>query len=162
MSEELGPAEVLFAGAIGEPGDRTFFVHLVVAGDPLWFTAEKEQVDALADRSLELLVEAGHQPDQEAVKRILKRFPEDPGPFMPRFRLGSIVLRAAEGRELVTVELGAVDGDDAVTVLVAPEQLRAMALRAKAVVSGGREICERCRLPMDPTGHLCPSTNGHH
>lgn len=162
MTEDLGPAEVLHAAAIGEPGDRTFFVHLVVAGEPHWFTAEKEQVDALADRSLELLVEAGHQPDKEAVDRILATLPDEPGPFMPRFRIGSIVLRAAEGRELVTIELGAADSEDGVTVLVAPEQLRAMALRAKAVVAGGREICERCRLPMDPGGHLCPSTNGHH
>ncbi|MEX1286945.1 MAG: DUF3090 family protein [Acidimicrobiia bacterium] len=161
-SEDLGPAEVLLAAAIGRPGDRTFFVHVVTGGDPYWFVAEKAQIDALADRSLELLAEAGHVSDPDAVTRILDAFPDEPGTFIPRFRIGSIVLRATEGRELVTVELGSVDEDDEVTFQVAPEQLQAMAARAREVVGAGREVCEFCRLPMDPAGHQCPATNGHH
>lgn len=162
MTDDLGPAEVLFAAAVGEPGDRTFFIHVVAGGDPHWFAAEKEQIDALAERSLELLAEAGHLPDHDAVERILDAFPVDPGAFIPRFRVGSIVLRATEGRELVTLEIGSVEEDDEVAFQVAPEQLHACATHAKQIVEAGRPICERCRLPMDPAGHLCPASNGHH
>ena len=162
MTEDLGPAEVLFAAAVGDPGSRTFFIHVTAGGDPHWFVAEKGQVDALADRSIELLTEAGLSADADAVERILGAFPDDPGTFIPRFRVGSIVLRATEGRDLVSVELESVDEDQAVEFVVAPEQLAACASRAKEVVAGGRPICEKCRLPMDPAGHLCPASNGHH
>ena len=162
MTDDLGPAEHLFAAAIGEPGSRTFFIHVVAGGDPHWFVAEKGQVDALADRALELLSEAGLSADPDAVNRILEGFPSDPGAFIPRFRVGSIILRATEGRDLVTVELESVDEDDGVEFIVDPEQLAAAAGHAKQVVAGGRAICERCRLPMDPGGHLCPASNGHH
>lgn len=160
--DDLGPAEVMFAAAIGQPGSRTFFVHVTAGGVPHWFVAEKSQVDALADRSLELIHEAGHEPDVEAAARIAKSIPSEPGQFVPRFRVESIVLRATEGRELVTVELASVDEDDWVTFEVAPEQLLAMAGHAKEVVLAGRTLCDRCRLPIDPGGHRCPSTNGHH
>lgn len=162
MTEDLGPAEVLLAAAVGEPGARTFFIHVVAGGDPHWFVAEKGQVDALADRSVELLTEAGLTADADAVQRILDAFPADPGTFIPRFRVGTIVLRATEGRDLVSVELGSVEEDDTVEFVVAPEQLAACASHAKQIVAGGRPICERCRLPMDPAGHLCPASNGHH
>ena len=162
MTDDLGPAEILFAAAVGEPGSRTFFIHVVTGGDPHWFIAEKGQVDALADRAVELLAEAGLRADADAVDRILEAFPSDPGAFIPRFRVGAIVLRATEGRDLVTIQLESVDEDEGVEFVVAPEQLAACASHAKEVVAGGREICERCRLPMDPAGHLCPASNGHH
>ena len=162
MTDDLGPAEVLFASAVGEPGSRTFFIHVVAGGEPHWFIAEKGQVDALADRALELLAEAGLLADADAVDRILEAYPREPGTFIPRFRVGAIILRATEGRDLVTVELESAEEGDAVEFVVAPEQLAACASHAKSVVAGGRPICERCRLPMDPAGHLCPASNGHH
>lgn len=159
--EDLGPAELLFASAVGEPGQRTFFMHVRAGGEAHWFIAEKLQIDALADRSLELIDEAGHEPDVDAVMRISESFPVDPGRFVPRFRVVAMLLRATEGRELVGVELESAEGDH-VRFEVAPEQLLAMAAHIKAVVHQGRPTCERCQLPIDPGGHLCPARNGHH
>lgn len=48
------------------------------------------------------------------------------------------------------------------TYLLRRDQVRAFVLHAVAVVAEGRPICQLCGLPMDPEGHLCPASNGHH
>lgn len=159
--EDLGPAEHLEAGATGEPGSRTFFVHIRAGGTNHWYLAEKRQVAELAERSIALLVEASVTPDLEAAAQVLARL-GDATPDGFTFRIGTITLRASDARELIHLELESSDGELAVACQVAPEQLQAMATHAAEVVAAGRELCERCRLPMDPAGHRCPSTNGYH
>ncbi len=159
--EDLGPAEHLEAGAAGEPGNRTFFVHIVAGGITHWYLAEKQQVADLAERSVALLLEASIAPDPDAVAQVLARL-GDTAPDTFAFRVGTITLRASDARELVHFEVESSDGQLAVSCQVAPEQLQAMATRAAEVVQSGRALCERCRLPMDPAGHRCPSTNGYH
>ena len=34
--------------------------------------------------------------------------------------------------------------------------------QAREVCMGGRPICPLCNQPIDPKGHICPRTNGHH
>lgn len=41
-------------------------------------------------------------------------------------------------------------------------QVRALAERALEVIEGGRPICPLCHLAIDPSGHVCPASNGHH
>ena len=41
------------------------------------------------------------------------------------------------------------------------EQAAAFAVRATSLVEAGRPPCPLCGLPLDPTGHQCPRTNGH-
>jgi len=41
------------------------------------------------------------------------------------------------------------------------EQAAAFAIRATALVEAGRPPCPLCGLPLDPSGHDCPRTNGH-
>jgi uncharacterized repeat protein (TIGR03847 family) len=159
--EDLGPAEHLEAGAVGEPGRRTFFVHVQAGGVSHWYHAEKQQVGEFADRAIALLLEASIIPDPNAVSEILARL-GDAEPDTFAFRVGTITLRASEARELIHLEIESADEQLAVSFQVAPEQLQAMATHAESVVAAGRELCERCRLPMDPVGHKCPSTNGYH
>ncbi|HEV3472533.1 MAG TPA: DUF3090 family protein, partial [Actinomycetota bacterium] len=56
---------------------------------------------------------------------------------------------------------GATEGGEA-TYLLRRDQVRAFVLHAMAVVAEGRPICQLCGLPMDPEGHRCPASNGHH
>ena len=42
------------------------------------------------------------------------------------------------------------------------DQARAFILHALAVVQEGRPTCQLCGLPMNPSGHVCPASNGHH
>jgi uncharacterized repeat protein (TIGR03847 family) len=44
---------------------------------------------------------------------------------------------------------------------ITPEQAQAFADRAKELMKGSRPNCPVCSGPMDPTGHVCPRSNGH-
>jgi hypothetical protein len=114
----------------------------------------------LATQGLAALEEAGIDTDETAVSQILQSGLAVSDPVQPRLRVGSIALGIAAS-ELITVTVESVDGDDGVSFVVAPEQFRAMALAALQAVAGGRPICPRCRLPIDPDGHDCPAGNGH-
>ena len=46
-------------------------------------------------------------------------------------------------------------------VAVTREQAAAFAIRATTLVEAGRPPCPLCGLPLDPSGHDCPRTNGH-
>ncbi len=159
--DRLGPAELFTAGAVGEPGARTFYLHVVAAGAPFWMVAEKAQVAALAERSLEIISEAGLEPDQAGVEDVLSRA-DLPEPGEIAFRAGTMALRASDARELVTVTITDAEEDDGIEFDVAPEQLQAMAVKGLEAVAAGRPTCDLCRLPMDTDGHRCPATNGHH
>ncbi|MDH3307475.1 MAG: DUF3090 family protein [Acidimicrobiia bacterium] len=157
---ELGPAERFATGAVGPPGERVFYAHVVANGHPYWFVAEKGQVAALAARALELLAEANVLPDPDSVAALLIEAElGEPGEVV--FRIGSMALQI-DATELVTVHMVSVEDDEAVSFIVAPEQLQAMALAGLDVVGQGRPLCPDCRLPMNPAGHRCPSSNGHH
>ncbi len=158
--EELGPAERVAAGAIGRPGRRRFYLEVTAGGVTYSLLCEKEQMAALATQGLAALEEAGIDTDETAVSQILQSGLAVSDPVQPRLRVGSIALGIAAS-ELITVTVESVDGDDGVSFVVAPEQFRAMALAALQAVAGGRPICPRCRLPIDPDGHDCPAGNGH-
>jgi len=164
----LGPAERFMAGAIGEPGQRTFYIYIEAAGTPHWFLLEKGQVEALARQSLDAIERSGLPVDDEAVEHLVSGYGEVPWPTTPeeiRFRVAGMALRLDEGSSLVSIILEAGDEDAAggpTTFEVAPEQLRAMSIHALGEVHRGRPICPRCRLPEEPDGHRCPSSNGHH
>lgn len=157
---DVGPAERFVAGAIGEPGDRTFYIEVVSASESYWFVCEKGQVAALGTRALELLSEASALPDPDAVDMLLSRADlGEPGELL--FRVGPMTLSIAEGSELITVELmNAEDEEDGISFVVAPEQVQAMGLKALESVGKGRPICPDCRLPMIED-HKCPARNGH-
>jgi uncharacterized repeat protein (TIGR03847 family) len=160
--EQLGPAERLAAGAIGEPGQRQFYLEVTTAGAVHSFPCEKSQIAELATRGLQLLISAGLEADSEAVERIVQSGLEINEPAEPRFRIGSIGVGVTPN-QFVSLTFGNIeDEDDLVGFVVTPEQFRAMALVALEVVAAGRPLCQWCGLPIDPAGHRCPAANGHH
>jgi uncharacterized repeat protein (TIGR03847 family) len=63
---------------------------------------------------------------------------------------------------LVAEELVAEDEEgDVARFTITREQASAFAIRATLLVEAGRPPCPLCGLPLDPTGHQCPRTNGH-
>lgn len=161
--EDLGPAERIVAGAVGEPGHRRFYLQIVAGGELTSLLAEKQQVAALAEQGLAILAERAIGVEQEAVDRLVAGgLPvEDPGEGNERFRVGDISISLG-GSELLTIEISSVDDGDGVSCVIAPEQFTAMAHVALEVVQRGRPLCQWCQLPMDPEGHKCPARNGHH
>lgn len=161
--DDLGPAERITAGAVGEPGHRRFYLQVVADGRVVSLLAEKEQVAALAQQGLAILEGRGIEAEDEAVQRIIEAGLEvdDPGVGNERFRVGEISIGLGSS-DLLTIEVDAIDGSDGVSFVIAPEQFRAMATTALEVVEQGRPTCQWCQLPMDPEGHRCPARNGHH
>lgn len=151
------PADSLVIGAIGQPGERTFYAQVVVANRPSWFVIEKFQAAAFAVQARELLDDAGHSGAGDGL---------DPGtlalPDAVTFRAGVIDLDYREDSGLITVELVPIEGEDAepFRFTVSPALLDAAAAEALNAVEGGRPRCPRCGLAMDPDGHPCPTHNG--
>lgn len=157
----LGPVERFWLDAVGEPGSRTFYIVLVASETAHWLVAEKEQVATLAQRSLEVLDDAGLRPDPDAVQDIVDRTSlGEPGPAT--FRVGAMALAIDAEAEIIRMVIEPADEtDEALAFDLVPEQLAAAAQHGLVVVAAGRPICPRCRLPEDPAGHDCPAVNGH-
>jgi uncharacterized repeat protein (TIGR03847 family) len=171
------------AGAIGQPGSRTFFLQAREGGRITSVALEKVQVALLAERLTELMKEvrsAGADipelpdgtPDQEPLEE----------PIVETFRVGTmaivwdgddetVVVEAREIGEEVEGEPDAVeagtegddddDDSDLVRVRLRPQQALAFAQRALEVVAAGRPPCPFCGQPLNPEGHICLRRNGY-
>jgi hypothetical protein len=51
--------------------------------------------------------------------------------------------------------------DEVLLVSLPPAAARAFSKRAQSVVAAGRPPCQFCGQPLDPSGHLCPRSNGY-
>jgi len=151
------PADSLVIGAIGQPGERTFYAQVVVADRPSWFVIEKFHAAVFAVQARELLDDVGRSGAGGGL---------DPGTLAPpdavTFRVGGIDLDYREDSGLIDIELLPVEaeGMQPFRFTVTPAQLDAAAEEASNAVEGGRPRCPRCGLAMDPDGHPCPAHNG--
>ena len=174
-SRELDPVTRLTTDAVGEPGQRTFYLQAADArGDQVTLLVEKEQVRRLAENLQTWLPElaAGRPEDPaeaaaaEAGELALAE------PLEPDFRVGQLSLSYDPERDRVLVvatELQVEDEEDPlelpdpaeVRLSVTRAQLRVLARHGAQVVARGRPLCPLCGNPLDPTGHICPALNGH-
>ncbi len=154
-------ADGFVAGAIGEPGQRTFLLQFTVDGVPAWYVLEKAQVAALATESAALLLTAGHAGAGGALEA-----PALVEPTRIAFRVSEIGLVFDAETELATLLLTPTDdAEEPAAYQLTPAQLDAGARAGGEAVLRGRPRCPRCGLAMDPDGHHCPVTNGdlrHH
>ncbi|MGH7642957.1 MAG: DUF3090 family protein [Candidatus Dormibacteria bacterium] len=181
---DFDPVDELTVGVEGEPGSRIFFLEGRQGPRHCTLMVEKIQLQELGGQLLQLLEPPSGRSDSapDPVTR-----PGDP----PGWRVGNIqlsldeegqrcTLLLEERRPLALVEgeaeeaaLGEVaeleetaDDDDAelhaARLVATIAQVRALAERALQVIEGGRPICPLCHLPIDPRGHVCPASNGHH
>lgn len=183
------PPERFVVGTVGQPGDRTFFLQARGSGRLTSVALEKVQVAALADRLEQLLDEIVRvSGGTAAVPAVAPTELDDDGPLeqpiMEEFRVGALSLgwepeserviiaasaavpgepEQAEGdEEDPFVDDEAADGPDVLRVRVSGAVARAFAKRALAVVAAGRPPCQFCGQPLDPAGHVCARSNGHH
>jgi uncharacterized repeat protein (TIGR03847 family) len=165
MTDDLGTV-VLVSGAVGEPGQRVFYLQ---AQGPLGthtVKCEKGQVAALAEHIEQILA------DVPAIGSVaLVPIDLQPSWDPPRFVLGTIGLAYDADIDRVVVvleELVAVDEDDDDPVDLDHDGLRleitrgvasVFCARAKEIVAAGRPSCRWCGRPMNPDGHPCPRMN---
>ena len=153
---DLGAVGGIVAGALGEPGDRTFLVEIRTGGDLEWFLLEKRQVAALALEAAQLLESTGFADAGAGQQGATLSYPTE-----VTFRISDIELSYREGSDLIEMVFTSVSDDDPpVRIGVTPAQLDRMARGAAEAVQSGRPPCARCGLAMDPDGHACPVDNG--
>ena len=175
------PPERFVTGAVGEPGQRTFFLQARDGGRVVSVALEKVQVAVLADRLGQLLVELdkrGIAPEDPVEQGVEDTSPLDE-PLNEAFRAGALTLGWDGDAELILVEARAEsedgepidpdedddeaeDGPDLLRVRMSADVARSFVERAVRVVASGRPPCPLCGQPLDPTGHLCPRRNGHY
>lgn len=163
-SYELDPVDWISAGAVGEPGARTFYVQARKGGQYVALIVEKGQVAALAQLAQQLLESAGVTVTPDDLDERAQRIVE---PVQPAWRAGSISLgRDQEGERFLIQAEELVEPEDEGGVArfwMGRGELVALAAHAAySVQAGARERCRFCSRPIDPVlGHVCPATNGH-
>ena len=169
MSEIEQTPDVFTVDYIGEPGKRTFFLQTQSAGEPTSYLIEKQQVAVLAERLREVLLMID---DEDTIKSAVTS--RDPGlsplePVEPVWRVGDMGLAYDDADDMIIVILEEARTSEepepdaaSARILLRRDQVRSFLLHALAIVDEGRPICQLCGLPMDPAGHKCPASNGHH
>lgn len=167
-SFDLDPVSRITAGAIGEPGNRTFFIQARKDDVLVTLLAEKQQVQVLATTLTQLLESLGPDPEPPVE--------DDMGledPLLPEWRVGPMAIEVEEdtglfvflAEEAVVAEDEEEEGEPIegarARFVATRAQMRALADHAEEVCSAGRPRCQLCGFPIDPEGHTCPATNGH-
>jgi uncharacterized repeat protein (TIGR03847 family) len=174
------------AGALGQPGNRTFFLQARDGDRIVSVVLEKVQVGLLAERLTQLLDEVrkrGAKVPDEPIPTDLDNAPLDE-PIQATFRTGTMAIVWDGDDESVIVEARAlsdeddlggetemaaeVDEDDAelddesdvMRVHLEPRKALAFAQQALEVVAAGRPPCPFCGQPLNPEGHICARRNG--
>jgi uncharacterized repeat protein (TIGR03847 family) len=162
---ELDPVDRIAVAAVGQPGQRQFFLLAAGSGRQLTLACEKTQIQALLVRLNQMLETQGIEAaDHPAASSFLE-------PGEPEWRVGEMGLGYHEARQkfvLVASQAVAAEegepsvGDDlpSVRFWLSHAQISAFAKQAETVLTAGRPLCPRCGLPMDPAGHPCPVSNG--
>lgn len=173
MSESQITPEVFTTDYVGEPGGRTFFIQARDEAGTSTFLVEKQQVALLAEKLREVLVLIDQTDTVRSAPPARDPALDLAEPVQPVWRVGNMGLGYEEERDVVVVvleearaeeedEAQAVQEHDSAQILLRRDQVRAFILHAAAIVGEGRPVCQLCGLPMDPAGHRCPASNGHH
>lgn len=164
---DLDSVQHITAGAVGEPGNRVFYVQARQQSQLLTLIAEKEQVRALAnaiDRLLDELAEK--DPRISTTDDMLIKDMSLEEPLDEDFRIAQMGLGYDSERDMVVLVIQGYLEDIENEVILARlaatrVQMRALSIHATRVVEAGRPICGNCGRPIDPDGHFCPERNGH-
>jgi uncharacterized repeat protein (TIGR03847 family) len=168
-SFDLDEVDTFVCAAIGQPGERVFYLQAASGSIVVSVKLEKLQVGLLADY-LERLVATQDLPEGPPVRSgpLVQ-------PVMPEWVVGSmmVAVNEASGRIIVIAqELTETDEDEEPDDDILPDpdlgQLRVALSRnqvtdfieaARDLIAGGRPTCRLCGRPMDPDGHACPRWN---
>ena len=159
---ELDPVDRIAVAAVGQPGERRFFLLASGAGRTLTLACEKSQIQALLARLAQMLEAQGIEL-QEPSGEMASMEPGEPEWHVAELGLGyhearhMFVLVASQGS---SGEEGPSDEAPSVRFWLSHRQVMAFSKQAESVLTAGRPLCPRCGLPMDPAGHPCPVSNG--
>ena len=183
---DFDPVDSASAGALGEPGKRTFMIQGRKQDALIGILVEKQQIELLANQSIEFLDSLSSEfPEEEVATPQDFEIAGTVEPIEPLFRAQSMGLIFDPDSQLITLELRELPFEEesetenefmvaqpgfrippearqderVVRLTMTRTQLRAMAVRGSESVNAGREPCPLCQNPMDVTGHICPRLN---
>lgn len=160
MSEsfDLPDVDRFVAGALGEPGRRTFYFQIAAGPLLLSLKCEKLHVARLGEAFAKMLVdlppaaEARRRGDDDLVQ-----------PVRSEWSVGSIGLgyEANNDRIVVVLEEAVEDEEEGAKTRfsITRAQAAAFAERAESLVKAGRPTCVLCSSPIDPDGYTCSCFN---
>lgn len=166
---DLKPCSRLVIGAVGPPGDRTFYLQGTQGRTVVSLIIEKQQAMALAAGIDELLEEVETKYPLDYAPATARSDQKLLDPLTPRFRVGRLGLGFDPDENLLVIFAQEMLSEEeaesrepaAVRLWASREQIRALSEQAKRVAASGRPICALCGNPIDPGGHFCPPSNGH-
>lgn len=166
---DLNPASAIIADAVGQPGQRVFYLQARRGPTTITVETEKEQVRALALGIHQFLEELTQRfPDRQELDQVDQRDLQLVPPFEPEFKVGQMGLGYDSDQDMVVIVAQSlqVEGEPEENALTARfwitrGQAKAMADHALEVVAQGRPVCALCGRPINPEGHFCPKRNGH-
>lgn len=157
QSHDLPAVDHLTVGTVGPPGERVFLLQAGQAGRLVTLKMEKTQVAALSQylgKLLQDLPRPGH----------LREAPELAEADEPVWVVGTLGLTYDSAADRVLLVAEEAVGEDEVPAMArigaSREQVAALAIRGTQLVEAGRPACPLCGYPLDPSGHVCPRTNG--
>ena len=165
-SFDLTDVDHLTVGTVGPVGQRVFLLQARAGPELVTVKMEKQQVSALSQYLGQVLAELPRPGDLPGDLELQE-------PAEPKWVVGVLGVTYDDATDRVVLVAQEVragedetddddDGDQAVLRITATrEQVAALAIRGTALVEAGRPSCPLCGYPLDPSGHVCPRTNGH-
>jgi len=167
---DLDPVTFLTTDAIGQPGQRVFYLQGRDVSQKITLLIEKMQLQSLAIGVEQFFKELNERfPDLEPASGVYdEETMHIDTPVEPLFRVGEIGLAYDSDRDLaclVANELVTDENLDEEAGIVrfwsTRSQLLALCNWGTDLALRGRPLCPQCGEPMDPAGHFCPKKNGH-
>ena len=160
--------------AIGQPGEREFFLQIKSPEGINTIALEKEQVRALSEQIDKLIVEVRRAGLVSKVESsVPAKIDKDPieFPIDKDFQLGvanlswkvshiELTLQAISSDDLILLD-DFEEGPDLIIAKIPIEFAKGFCLRANELINQGRPACPFCGLPINLSGHLCPRANGY-
>jgi uncharacterized repeat protein (TIGR03847 family) len=166
----MNPVTHITAGAVGQPGQRVFYLQATQDLQRITLLCEKQQIEALAVGIEQFLEDLqGKHPDLAEASDYFDHYRMQlEEPLEPLFRVGQMGLGYDEENDLLVLVAQEVAGEEgqaeetsAARFWATRSQLRALSRYALEIVRQGRPVCGNCGQPIDPEGHFCPKSNGH-
>jgi uncharacterized repeat protein (TIGR03847 family) len=157
---ELREPTRVTVGAIGPVGQRVFVLQAREGPQLVTVKLEKQHVAAISRHLGQLFQDLAHPGEIPEEELELEPFEE------PDFVVGTLAVAydSSADRIVIFTEEAVADDEegDSARFSCTRAQAAALAVRGIGLVEAGRPACPLCGYPLDPRGHVCPRTNGHH
>ena len=168
---DVNPVVHITTDAIGQPGQRVFYIQAQTADNTITVIVEKVQIQTLALGVEDFLTEVTQRyPDLAPVSPDYdeSRMHIQP-PVDPLFRVGELGLAYDSDsdmavlvvREIINAENQTQEDASVIRFWCTRAQLSAMGRWGLEVSGRGRPVCPLCGQPIEAMGHFCPKRNGH-